>query len=228
MTNQPLPPAIAQIAPDGRLTPRQKRRLLIDMSLRKQKPGTGSSHAFMLRRTAMNPWPDLRQILKDFQWVIVGGVATRAYMPERATNDIDILVRQADGQRVMTALQEAGYQAVTELAVPGFLLESPEGVELDVLFGDYEWLAEALAKPEYDPAGYPVLGLPYLVLMKMETGRGRDFGDVTTMLGWADEKQLTSVRDVIARYSAQDLNDLESLIFIGQQERQMLESKKKL
>lgn len=43
MTNQPIPPAIANIAPDGKLTPRQVRRLLIDMSLRKQKPGTGSS-----------------------------------------------------------------------------------------------------------------------------------------------------------------------------------------
>lgn len=43
MTNRPIPPLIAQIAPDGRLPPRQKRRLLMEMSLRKQKPGTGSS-----------------------------------------------------------------------------------------------------------------------------------------------------------------------------------------
>jgi hypothetical protein len=223
MTDQPIPPAIpqaiAQIAPDGRLTSRQKRRLLIEMSLRKQKPGTGSSHAFMLRRTAMNPWPDLRQILNDFQWVIVGGVATRAYMPERATNDIDILVRRSDGQRVIESLNEAGYTVTIELAVPGFMLASPEGVELDVLFGEQTWLEEALAQPEYDMASYPVLSLPYLILMKMETGRGRDFGDVTTMLGWANEEQLNKVRDVIARYSAQDLGDLESLIFIGQQER---------
>ncbi|NJN54504.1 MAG: nucleotidyl transferase AbiEii/AbiGii toxin family protein [Anaerolineae bacterium] len=224
MIDQPIPPAIAQIAPDGNLTPRQKRRLLIEMSLRKQKPGTGSSHAFMLRRTAMNPWPDLRQILKDFKWVIIGGVATRAYMPERATKDIDILVPRSDGHSVIESLKEAGYQVVTELAVPGFLLESPEGVELDILFADYEWLEEALATPQHDMADYPVLGLPYLVLMKMDTGRGRDFGDVTTMLGWANEEELNEVRRVIARYSAQDLNDLESLIFIGQQERQMPKS----
>lgn len=168
----------------------------------------------------MNPWPDLRQILKDFKWVIIGGVATRAYMPERATKDIDILVRRSDGQAVIESLKEAVYKIVTELAVPGYLLESPEGVELDVLFGDYEWLEEALAKPESDMAGYPILGLPYLILMKMDTGRGRDFGDVTTMLGWANEEQLDRVREVVARYSPQDTQDLESLIFIGQQERQ--------
>ncbi|MBE2201925.1 MAG: hypothetical protein IAE79_25180 [Anaerolinea sp.] len=48
-----IPPAVANLAPDGKLTPRQRRRLLIEMSLRKQKPGTGSSHTFMLERTAM-------------------------------------------------------------------------------------------------------------------------------------------------------------------------------
>ena len=32
MTAQPIPPAIAQIAPDGNLTPRQMRHLLIQMS----------------------------------------------------------------------------------------------------------------------------------------------------------------------------------------------------
>jgi hypothetical protein len=220
MIDHPIPPAIAQIAPDGKLTSRQKRRLLIEMSLRKQKPGTGSSHAFMMRRTAMHPWPDLRQILENFKWVIIGGVATRAYMPERATKAIDILVRRSDGREVIEGLQAAGYQIVTELAVPGFLLESPEGVELDVLFGDYEWLDEALARPKQDMAGYPVLALPYLILMKMDTGRGRDFGDVTTMLGWANEEQLNAVREVVTRYSPQDSLDLESLIFIGQQERQ--------
>ena len=40
----------------------------------------------------MNPWPDLRQVLTGIPWVVVGGVATRAYMPERATKDLDILV----------------------------------------------------------------------------------------------------------------------------------------
>ena len=81
--NDLLPTAVAHIAPNGQLTPRQRRRLLIDMALRRARPGTGSSHAMMHQRTAMNDWPDLRDILQGFQWVIVGGVATRAYMPER-------------------------------------------------------------------------------------------------------------------------------------------------
>ena len=88
MTLDKIPPAIAKIAPDGNLSPRQKRRLLIKMSLRKQKPGTGSADVFLRKRTAMNPWPDLRDILQGIPWVVTGGVATRAYMPERMTTGL--------------------------------------------------------------------------------------------------------------------------------------------
>src|SRR5512135_527330 len=99
-----IPPAIARIAPDGNLTPRQKRRFMIDMLKRRVRPGMGSSVEFMRRRTAMNPWPDLRPILKEIDWVIIGGVATRAYMPERMTKDLDILVHQRDGEVVIKRL----------------------------------------------------------------------------------------------------------------------------
>jgi hypothetical protein len=215
-----IPAPIAQIAPDGKLTVRQKRRVFLDMALRHIRPGTGSSHEFMLRRTAMTDWPDLRKVLQGVDWVIVGGVATRAYMPERMTKDIDILVRQRDGVVALEALQTANYKVITPLAVPGYLLMSPDGVELDIIFSQADWVDEALAHPHADIAGYPVLDLPYLVLMKIDTGRGRDFGDVTTMLGWADERDLNRVRQVVARYQPQDLDDLESLIYLGQQERQ--------
>ncbi len=53
----------------------------------------------------MHPWPDLRPILEGIPWVIVGGVATRAYMPERVTQDLDILVRHRDGGEVRARLE---------------------------------------------------------------------------------------------------------------------------
>jgi hypothetical protein len=214
-----IPPAIAKIAPDGNLTPRQRRRVLIDMALRRQKPGTGSGVDFMLKRTAENPWPDLRAILDGLDWVIVGGVATRAYMPERMTKDMDILVRESDGPAVIERLKKAGYQVISKLAVPGFLLHSPEGVELDVIFGKYPWLERALNAPEQDPARYPVLALPYLVLMKLAATRAQDWADISRMLGWASDGELDQVRKIVARYAPEDAEDLESLIFIGQKER---------
>lgn len=214
-----VPSAIAAISPTGTLTARQRRQLLIRMALRRVQPGTGSSHAFMLRRTAMVEWPDLRHILHDIDWVIVGGVATRAYMPERMTKDLDILIRQQDEAAALRQLQSAGYTVEQQLAIPGFVLASADGIEIDLLLGTQPWLEEALQKPQTDPAGYPVLGLPYLILMKLAASRGQDFGDITTMLGWADDAALAAVRQTIARYSPQDAADLESLIYIGQQER---------
>jgi hypothetical protein len=220
MTNLPVPPAIARIAPDGNLTPRQKRRFMIDMLKRRVRPGTGSSVEFMRRRTAMNPWPDLRPILQGIDWAIIGDVATRAYMPERRTKDLDILVHRNDGDTVIAKLEKAGYRMASRLAVPGYLMLSPDGVEVDVIFGDYPWIKKALAHPAKDPAGYPVVKLPYLIILKMEAQRTRDLGDLGTMLGWASDSELDEVRKVVARYSPEDSEDLESLIFIGRKEQE--------
>jgi len=214
----PVPPAIAKIAPDGNLTPRQVRRFMIDMVKRRIRPGTGSSHEFMRRRTALNPWPDLRPILQGIDWVIIGGVATRAYMPERMTKDLDILAHQNDKDIILARLQQAGYQMIERLAIPGYSLRSPEGVEVDVLFGNEAWLKDALTHPERDPAGYPVIGLPYLILLKMEAQRAQDWADVSRMLGLATDAELDLVRAVVAQYTPEDSEDLESLIFIGKQE----------
>ncbi len=220
MTVLNLPPAIAKIAPDGNLTIRQRRRIMIEMCLRRQKPGSGSAIEFLRRRTAVNAWPDLRNILKGIKWVIVGGVATRAYMPERMTKDMDVLVHESDGEETIERLTKAGYKITSELAVPGYLLHSPEGVELDVIFGDYPWLRRALEKPEYDMAEYPVLPLPYLVLMKINASRSQDWTDVSRMLGLASDEQIAPIRDVMKQHSPDDLADFESLIVLGRLELQ--------
>jgi hypothetical protein len=169
----------------------------------------------------MNVWPDLREILQGIQWVVIGGVATRAYMPERMTKDLDVLVHDSNGEEVLRRLQQHGFSPVSKLAVPGYLLRSPEGVEVDVLFGRYPWLREAFQRLKADPAGYPVLDLPYLVLMKLDAMRAQDWADISRMLGLAPEADLDQVRAVVARYSPEDSGDLESLIFIGQKEREL-------
>lgn len=213
-----IPPAIAAIAPDRRLTPAQRQRFMIDFCLRRIRPGTGSAPEFLRRRTAMNPWPDLRPVLQDIPWVIVGGVATRAYMPERATKDLDVLVRRQEGDEVLERLEKAGYRYISSRAMPGFLVRSPEGVDVVVILDDYAWLDEALAHPQQDPAGYPVLALPYLVLMKMASSRVQDMADISRMLGLASAEELARVREVVARYAPQETDDLESLIYLGQLE----------
>ena len=166
----------------------------------------------------MENWPDLREILQGIPWVVVGGVATRAYMPERKTMDMDILVHTNDGEEVITRLRQAGFKIVSRLVVPGYLTRSPKGVELDVIFGDAKWVREALAQPKHDLAGYPTIPMPYLVLMKLLASRVQDSADVSRMVGLATEQERQEVRRVIAKYSPEDLDDLESLVFLGKKE----------
>jgi len=171
----------------------------------------------------MNPWPDLRDVLKGIPWVIAGGVATRAYMPERATKDLDVLVRAGDGDVVLARLESAGYELVSTLGIPGYVLRSPDDVEIDVLLSDAAWLSEAFAQVGHDAAGLPVLALPYLVLMKLTAMRSQDWADVSRMLGLAAETELELVRDVVRRYSPEDSEDLEALIVLGRREAQFLD-----
>ena len=172
----------------------------------------------------MQAFPDLRGILSDIDWAAVGAVAARAYMPERATQDLDILIRAADEARATARLAAAGYAREAELGIPGAAFAKPGEPEIDVLFGDQPWLEEALAAPEHDAAGFPVLALPYLTLMKLAAGRVRDVADVATMLGWADETALAAVRAAVDRFSPADRADLESLIYLGRRERGLLDA----
>jgi len=208
-----------QTAVPGNNVRQEVRRQIIDMALRRARPGTGSSSEFMRQRTAMQTWPDLRKTLADIEWVIVGAVATRAFMPERMTRDLDILVKAADEGKLIDQLQKAGFQLLGKLSLPGYTFQTPEGVEIDVLLGNQPWLEKALAQKAHDPAGYRGLALPYLVLMKLESSRARDMGDLTTMLGWADDDALAAVRQAVAQYRPTDSQDLESLIYLGRLER---------
>ncbi|MDE0461127.1 MAG: hypothetical protein OXH93_01890 [Caldilineaceae bacterium] len=134
------------------------------------------------------------------------------------TRALDILVHHHDGDAALARLNEAGYQFASELSIPGYMLNAPDGTEIDLLLIPFEWIDDALQPDQTDPAGYPVLGLPYLVLMKMETSRPQDLGDLSRMLGLAEEDDLEQVRAAVTRYMPDAPEDLESLIYLGRLE----------
>ncbi len=139
-------------------------------------------------------------------------------MPERMTRDLDILVHHEDGDAALARLREAGYQIASDLSIPGHMLNAPDGVKINLRLIPFPWIDEAFQQEQRDPAGFPVLGLPYLVLMKMETSRPQDLGDLSRMLGLAEEDDLEQVRDVVTRYMPDAAEDLESLIGLGRLE----------
>jgi len=202
------------------LEAKDARRLIIQLARKRQRPGVGTSLELLQRRTAMITWPDLRHVLGDIRWATVGGVATRHYMPERATVDLDILIAAEDAGAVRERLEHAGYQYVQELTVGGSAWRSPEGIEVDILESNEPWVAQALveAQQNLDLQGLPILPLSYFILMKFRSGRVQDIADITRMLGQAGEDQLNDVRRVVAAFEPDALEDLESLVTLGQME----------
>lgn len=167
-------------------------------------------------------WPDPSEALQGVAWTVVGAVATRHYMAERQTADLDIAVGQADADIARARLHEAGYTHLGELGkdVHGSIWRAPGGQEVDVLEMIDEWWPDAVqeAQGNRDVAGLPILPLPYLILMKLEASRAIDIADLSRMLGQADEPTLERVRAIVAGHRAEDLDDLENLIHLGKLE----------
>ncbi|MGC9506261.1 hypothetical protein [Baaleninema sp.] len=197
-----------------------RRRYFLNLVQKRVQPGTGSGNAFLNRRTWNYLVTNLNEIIKQAPFVIVGGVATRLYMPERMTLDLDILIKSEDTSLVHGDLEKAGSQKNGELSIPGSQWTLPDGTSLDVLENGDSWAKEAIDRPNYTPDGLPVIALPYLVLMKLLAGRTQDLADISRMLGGATETQLDRVKHIITGYLPSAREDLESLIVLGQLERQ--------
>ncbi len=167
-------------------------------------------------------WPDLTSILSPIQWAVIGAVATRLYMPERMTQDLDIVIRTIDGSQVRQKLTEAGFIYQGELSIGGSSWLTPNEELIDILEGNDIWWADAIADAQAnrDAQGLPIIPLPYLVLIKLRAGRVQDIADVTRMLGQAGEATLDAVRMLFDQHAPKDMQDLESLIDLGRLELQ--------
>jgi hypothetical protein len=158
-------------------------------------------------------------------YAVVGGVATRAYAPERTTKDIDVLIRTSDLETVRSGLRSAGGTraaalslAGSQLGLDGEIWSVPPYGEIDVRWSDAAWADDALTHTVVDPTGIRIAPLAALVLMKLDASRSVDQGDLARMLGFADDEALARVRSVIARFMPDAVEDLESYIELGRLE----------
>lgn len=121
----------------------------------------------------------------------------------------------SDLERIRLSLQEAGFLPVQVLTIGGTAWRAPGGELVDVIESDAPWVGEALQNLQRDAQGFPVLSLPYLVLMKVEASRVQDLADAARMLGLADETTRQAVRVVFNRWLPDALEDLDSLMMLG-------------
>ena len=196
----------------------QKRKIFLSLVKKRVQPGSGSGLNFLHKRTWSYSVSNLNLILTQAPFVIVDGVATRLYMPERMTLDLAILIKTKDAKKIYQDLENAGGKKIGILNISGSQWQLPDNTSLDVLEGDDEWVAEAVSNPNYAPDGLPIIDLPYLILMKLSASRTQDLADVSRMLGLADENTLTKIKSVVKAYLSTAMEDLESLILLGKLE----------
>jgi hypothetical protein len=163
-------------------------------------------------------------LLKDIPYAVVGGVATRMYMPERTTADIDVLVEPENFDRAIAQFVETGYTlrkqalefADTRLGLIGQRVVADRPV--DVLSSTQSWIHDAVASVRWENETLPIVDLPYLVALKLDASRSVDQGDLSRMLGFASPEDLDRVRSIVRRLLPSDIDDLEQYILLGRYE----------
>jgi hypothetical protein len=196
----------------------QKRKIFLSLVKKRVQPGSGSGLNFLHKRTWSYSVSNLNLILTQAPFVIVGGVATRLYMPERMTLDLAILIKTKDAKKIYQDLENGGGKKIGILSISGSQWQLSDNTSLDVLEGDDEWVTEAVSNPNYAPDGLPIIDLPYLILMKLSASRTQDLADVSRMLGLANETKLIQIRAIVKQYLANAEEDLESFIILGKLE----------
>ncbi len=168
-----------------------------------------------MRKHSLQEWTLLVDKLRPLYYAVAGGLAVGVYSPERATQDLDLVI--ITRSLVEKRLLELGYTKVGELSIGGSTWRLPDGREIDVIdISDKAWAEEALQEASktifHD---FPILPLPYLILMKLESSRMQDIADIGRMLKYADRSQRQRIRSIVASYRPQDLEDYEQILLLG-------------
>jgi hypothetical protein len=75
------------------------------------------------------------------------------------------------------------------------------GAIVDLISSGQAWLTEAFSAPAtLDRSGERVLPLPYLVLMKLDSARSIDHGDLGRILGRLSHEDLEDVIAIVERH----------------------------
>jgi hypothetical protein len=137
----------------------------------------------------------------DAPYAVVGGIALMAWVPPRATTDVDVVVAVTDADAPhlarLLARKLDGVASAKPIrfkdgtSVQRILLPRPEGeVLLDLLLAAEGYLAQVLARRVRAPhlaGAVPVATAEDLLLMKLIAWRPKDIGDA---------HQLAAVKDL--------------------------------
>jgi hypothetical protein len=192
-------------------------REIIQMASRRIREGSGSYSTGPSEQWVQDV-PDMAMFLEDIAFVLIGGLATRLYMPERMTLDVDVLIHAEDHDEAGHALTRHGATQLGPLSIGGSSWRLVQGRIVDLIALNLPWVGEAIRHARKGPDGQPYADLPWLVLLKLSASRSQDLADCARMLGAASDSSREAVRQAVKRYRPEDMDDVDSLIRLGKLE----------
>jgi hypothetical protein len=200
---------------------------MIDMAVRRQRPGYGSVLSKLEQGVFFEEWwRAVESALANVPHAVIGGVAANAYMAPRLTKDLDVGVLAEHLGQAEAALRAAGWRRTastrpTDPHLSGSTWTDPGGHELDLFAMRHPWASAALRETRPDPrTQLPTLPVAYIVLMKMAVSRTTDIADLARVLGARSDAELRQIREAVRRFGGpDDLDDLDQLIALGRLER---------
>ncbi len=190
---------------------KQMTQTLIKMAQRRAKAGSGSQVKIGCTKNM-----EFLQFIQT-SFMLVGGHATALYMPERQTQDIDLLIHPENENKIHQEFLNQGGKLEGQLSIGGTSWNLNNN-SLDIILCEGDWFYKAYQEAP-EKWSVKVIPLPYLVLMKMTASRMQDLTDISRMLGLADDQEIIKVKKVIKKYTdPQTLEDIEGLIQLGKLE----------
>ena len=161
--------------------------------------------------------------------MLAGAHAANAYMPPRNTADIDFIVPYDRFRDAEQALEKAGWLRARDLVFPnanlglsGSAWHHPQSnEELDLITSAQNWVQAAFDAPvSHAPDGSRIVPLSFLVLMKLDSARTTDQGDLARMLGRLDDREVGKIVSVVTAHYAdpQTADDIRQFAEIGRWE----------
>ncbi|MGH7736648.1 MAG: hypothetical protein ACREMP_02080 [Candidatus Tyrphobacter sp.] len=169
------------------------------------------------------------KVFGDIPVMLAGAHAANAYMPPRNTADVDFIVPHHRFSDAEAALAREGWKRSRGLVFPnanlglyGSAWRHPEANEyLGVLSSPQRWVEGAFdAQVSRAQNGARVLPLSFLVLMKLDSSRTTDQGDLGRMLGRLDSAEVEKIVSVVTKHygDPQAADDIRQLAEIGRWE----------
>ena len=219
----PSPAATKHIDPSSAA---DRRRFFIERALRMRTRGSGSDLARLMAQPMKKPVDMF--VLDGIATMLIGAHAAAAYAPARMTQDVDIVVPAEQYAEAEARMLDAGWQKTTDLVFHGSRLglrggawAKPGTEEQDLMTSDQSWLHEAFnQQPVLRSDGKRVIPRDYLILMKLDSARGIDQGDLNRVLGLMTSQEVEATVSVVARHydDEQIVEDLRQSAEIGRWE----------